>query len=261
MALNLAYAFVPASLWRAPLPRVGLATDWHLLWHHYRGRLPRCDLVLTDRAGAEAMARQGIAARAAILCGCERLFVDDAAPAAGLRDIDLLLVGNLNPAVQRERAPWLTRLAALGGHWRVQIRTGTFGEAYRRLLNRTRIVFHFSARGKAGRRAFEAANAGALIFQEEGNRDLPAFFRDRQECVYYRPDDLEDLIDYYLEHEPERQALAEAARAGAVVPVRGPLAGPGGRDREGLAEAARPGRAAGSWPTRARIYARAPGRR
>jgi len=215
LALNLAYGFVPAFLWRAPLPKVGLATDWNLLWHYYRGRLPRCDLVLTDGAGAEALAREGIAARAANLYGCERMFVEETAPPAGLRDVDVLFVGNLNPAVQRERAPWLARLAQLGRRWRVQVRTGIFGEAYRRLLNRARIVFHFSARGKLGRRAFEAANAGALIFQEEGNRELPAYFRDRQECVYYRPDNLEELIGHYLEHEQERLALTEAARARA----------------------------------------------
>ena len=141
------------------------------------------------------------------------MFVEDAGPPAGLRDIDVLFVGNLNPTVQRERAPWLARLARLGRRWRVQIRTGIFGDAYRRLLHRARIVFHFSARGKVGRRAFEAANAGALIFQEAGNRELPTYFRDRQECVYYRPDDVEELLAHYLEHEPERQALAEAARA------------------------------------------------
>jgi GT2 family glycosyltransferase/tetratricopeptide (TPR) repeat protein len=60
-------------------------------------------------------------------------------------------------------------------------------------------------------RAFEAANAGALIFQEEGNRELPEYFRDRRECVYYRQDNLEELTEYYLEHEDERRALAQAA--------------------------------------------------
>jgi GT2 family glycosyltransferase/tetratricopeptide (TPR) repeat protein len=215
LTLHLAYGSIPGCLWRAPLPKVGLATDWNLLWHYYRGRLSRCDLVLTDAAGAEALAREGIAAQAAALCGCDRGFVEEARPTSGLRDIDVLFVGNLNPAVQRERVPWLTRLARMGRRWRVQIRTGIFGEPYRRLLNRARIVFQFSARGKAGRRAFEAANAGALIFQEAANRELPAYFRDRQECVYYGPDDLEDLIAYYLEHEPERRALAEAGRVRA----------------------------------------------
>jgi glycosyltransferase involved in cell wall biosynthesis len=222
LALHLAYAFVPAGLWQAPLPRVALAADWNYLWHYYRGRLTRCDLVLTDSAGAEVLSREGISARAALLCGCDRLFVERAPQSAeqdkarGLRDIDVLFVGNLNPAVQRQRAAWLTRLARLGKRWRVQIRTGIFGEPYWRLLNRARIVFQFSARGKAGRRAFEAASAGALIFQEEGNREMPALFRDRQECIYYTADNLEELIEHYLQNEDERLALVEAARSRAA---------------------------------------------
>src|SRR5262249_44935385 len=76
----------------------------------------------------------------------------------------------------------------------------------------SRIVVHHSPRHKCGRRAFEAAAAGALVFQEQDNRELPAFFRDRQECVYYHPEELEALLEYYLDHEDERQALAAAAR-------------------------------------------------
>ncbi len=213
--LWLAYTTVPDCLWSAPLPRLGLAPDWNLLWHYYRLRLPDCDLAVTDSLGAELLNRAGLAhVRPGPLCGCERAFVEAAWP-DGPRDIDVLVVGNFNPAVQRERLPWLARLARLGRRWRVVLRAGVFGDAYRQLLARSRIVFHASARLKCGPRAFEAAAAGALVFQERGNRELPAYFRDRQECVYYGPDEAEDLLAYYLEHEEERRALAEAARARA----------------------------------------------
>jgi hypothetical protein len=108
---------------------------------------------------------------------------------------------------------WLGRLARLSRRWRVMFRTGVFGAAYRRLLARSRIVFHASNRHKVGPRAFEAAAAGALIFQERDNRELPTYFRDRQECVLYGPEEVEALLDHYLEHEEERRTLAEAARA------------------------------------------------
>src|SRR5207244_253635 len=36
VALHLNYITVPKSLWLAPVPVVGLATDWNLLWHSYR---------------------------------------------------------------------------------------------------------------------------------------------------------------------------------------------------------------------------------
>jgi Glycosyl transferases group 1 len=210
LVLYLPYTTIPPALWSAPVPIVGLAADWNLLWHAYRRRLPGCDLVLTDTAGVEVMARQGIHhARPANLFGCERAFLEFPSP-DGPRDIDVLFVGNLHPAVQAERLPWLARLAALGDHRKVVIRSGVFGDAYRELLGRARIVFNRSVRGEANKRAFEAAAAGALIFQEEGNRETPDHFRDRRECVYYNADNLETLLEYYLDHEDQRRALAEA---------------------------------------------------
>src|SRR5438128_9984349 len=41
IALYLPYTSIPACLWSAPVPIVGLAADWNLLWHWYRHSLPR----------------------------------------------------------------------------------------------------------------------------------------------------------------------------------------------------------------------------
>src|SRR6516162_5467859 len=51
IALYLPYTSIPGCLWSAPVPLVGLAADWNLLWHGYRQLLKACDLVLTDVAG------------------------------------------------------------------------------------------------------------------------------------------------------------------------------------------------------------------
>src|SRR5258707_12778130 len=48
IALYHDYATIPAGLWSATVPVIGLATDWNLLWHVYRHSLRRCDLVFTD---------------------------------------------------------------------------------------------------------------------------------------------------------------------------------------------------------------------
>jgi len=213
LVLWLPYTTVPHCLWSAPLPRLGLAPDWNLMWHYLRNRLSGCTAVVTDTLGAELCQRSGLThVRAGNLCGCDRVFVETSWTEQP-RDIDILVVGNFNPAVQRERSPWLGRLARLSRRWRVVLRTGVFGDSYRRLLARSRIVFHASNRRKVGPRAFEAAAAGALIFQEHDNCELPDYFRDRQECVLYRPDEVEELLEHYLEHEDERRVLAEAARA------------------------------------------------
>jgi GT2 family glycosyltransferase/predicted Zn-dependent protease len=213
LALGLHYTHIPACLWSAPVPVVGLAADWNLLFHWYRYSLMRqCELVLTDMPGVEVLARSGIHhARAANLFGLDRAFLDNPPP-EGPRDLDILFCGNLHPSVQRQRLPWLGRLAALAGRYRVAIRTGVFGADYRALLARARIVFNLSIRGEANLRAFEAAAGGALLFQEGGNREVPDYFRDRQEAVFYGDDNLETLLAYYLDHEDQRRAIAEAAR-------------------------------------------------
>jgi predicted O-linked N-acetylglucosamine transferase (SPINDLY family)/GT2 family glycosyltransferase len=212
VVLDLAYATVPRGLWSAPVPLVGLAADWNLLWHYYRHVAPRLDLLLTDAPGAEALRRAGWAhARAANLYGLERPF-REAPEAPGGRDIDVLFVGNLHPAVQRGRLPWLGRLARLAGRWKVVVATGVFGDEYRGLLARSRVVFNRSIRGECNRWAFEAAGAGALLFQEAGNAEVPAYLRPGRECVLYGENDLGPLLEHYLSHEADRAALAEAAR-------------------------------------------------
>jgi GT2 family glycosyltransferase/Flp pilus assembly protein TadD len=212
IVLNLSYASVPAGLWQAPVPLIGLAGDWTLLWHQYRHQLPRVDLVLTDVAGAETLTRAGLPhVRPATLFGLERAWLEES-PAEVLRDIDVLFVGNFHPAVQRERLAWLGRLAGLTERWRVVLTTGVFGTEYRQLLRRARVVFNRSIRGECNRRTFEAAAAGALLFQEADNREITAYFRDRQECVLYGEDDLETLLEHYLSHEDQRRALAAAGR-------------------------------------------------
>src|SRR5207248_3120149 len=128
--------------WSAPVPIIGLAPDWPLLWHYYRRRLRSCDLILTDAAGVETLQREGITlARPANLYGCERSFLPAGESSEKRRDIDILFVGNLNAAVQRDRLPWMMRLARLAQRWRVTIRAAVFGETYRQLLRRTKIVF------------------------------------------------------------------------------------------------------------------------
>src|SRR5439155_5972400 len=66
--------------------------------------------------------------------------------------------------------------------------------------------------GECNSRAIEATAAGALLFQEAGNDEVPRYFSEGREYVAYRPDDLETLLEYYLEHEDQRRAIAEAGR-------------------------------------------------
>ncbi len=213
VVLDLHYTTIPQCLWQAPVPLIGLATDWNWLWHAERRLLRHVDLILTDTQGVERLAQEGIHHTwAANLFGLEAGWLSATPATDSKRDIDVLFAGNMHPAVQRERLAWLGRLASIGEHWNVSIVRGVFDEDYRNLARRARIIFNRSIRGECNMRAFEAAAAGALLFQEEGNREIGAYFRDRQECVLYNDQNLEELLNHYLEHEDERRGIAEAAQ-------------------------------------------------
>ena len=212
VVLSLAYQSVPGWLWSAPVPLVVLAADAPLQWHWYRRALPHVERVLADAPTVARLVRQGIAhARPANLFGLAATFLEERPEED--RPTDILFIGNTHPAVQRQRLSWLGRLARLRGRWNVHIDTNVFGDEYIAQLRRARIVFNRSTRGECNRRVFEAAACGALLFQESTNVEVPALFRDRQECVFYNDDNLESLLEYYLEHEDERRAIAAAARA------------------------------------------------
>src|SRR5262249_9722175 len=157
------------------------------------------------------LTQSGIAnARAMNLFACEQAFLDGPWPQTP-RDVDVLFIGNFHFGVQRERLRWLGRLGDLADRWRVALHTGVYGEAYRQLLGRSRLLTTPARRGESTRRVFEAAAAGALLFQERGNAETETYLRAGKECVVYTDQDLEPLLHHYLEHEDQRQALAEAA--------------------------------------------------
>jgi hypothetical protein len=213
LVMPLWYTTIPQSFWNAPIPIIGLAADWNLLWHYYRHLLQDCDLVLTDAMGVERMLAQGISdVRYANLYGCIKETLNHEW-SEGPRDIDILFVGNLHPAVQRDRLPWLSRLSRFADRWNVQIYQGVFGQEYRNLLGRARIVFNRGIRKECNLRVFEAMAAGALLFQEEENPEVHSYLREGEECVYYREDNLESLLERYLTSEDERNAVARQAKA------------------------------------------------
>jgi GT2 family glycosyltransferase/predicted Zn-dependent protease len=206
-----AYSEVPQAVWEAPIPVVALAPDWNLLWHRYRAVAPRCELLLTDRAGVEAFRAAGV--RHVLCANLYGSLEPSKAPQAWAvpRDIDVLFIGNLNPAVQSERLRWLARLASLGERYKVVIRTAVAEDEYWHLLSRAKIVFSQNVSGRWSRRVFEAMAAGALVFHPEETPPLDPLVPG-EDYVAYTTCNLESLIETYLSDAHERERIAEHAR-------------------------------------------------
>jgi len=212
VALNAAYAPLPAWVAETPLPVVGLAADANLLWDAYRLVLPLCDRVLTDAPSAERLRRAGMAhVHVTNLYGGSDAWLPATPPEAG-RDIDVLFVGNLHPAVQAGRLPVVASLAQLAERHRVVIRTGVPFDEYRQLLQRSRVVLNPTARREWNQRVCEAAFCGAALAIEADNAEVFDVLRPGEDCVAFMPEDLVASIEALLANEDRRVAMARSAQ-------------------------------------------------
>jgi hypothetical protein len=204
---------LPADLHECEAPVVGVISDYNLTLPQLTALQSCFDVLLCDRAGVPLFERLGFRD---VRWFCQyswkrpfhRLHADVA------RDLDIGFAGNLNPAVQRERAPWLARLAELGARGvGVEVRQGLRGADYGRFLNRCRLGFNRSIRGEMNLRAFEVPACGALLLLERDNLEVRDFFADGEECVLYGDDDFEEIVASLLRDAARLRRIARAGHA------------------------------------------------
>ena len=207
---------LPRDLECCLVPVVGVMSDYNLSLPYLTRIWPFFDLLLCDRPGLQVLGRFPFA-KVEPFCqysfrpDVHRVYTDKAGKPIE-RDIDICFAGNMSPIVQKSRAPWIDKIRALDQRYRVFTNSVQIGEPYGRLLSRSKIVFNRSVRGEINLRAFEATSAGALLFMERENEEIRDYFEDGRECVLYGPDDLEKKLVYYLEHDTERERIANAGR-------------------------------------------------
>ncbi|MDP6507162.1 MAG: glycosyltransferase, partial [Planctomycetota bacterium] len=203
------YNPIPEGIEHSPYPTVATVGDWNLLFTSFKDDLKRFDWIVTDKSGVEMLRRGGFEN-----VDYWPMFAHDVYNHRRMENVeriyDVVMIGNFNHSIQRDRSHWLHRLAKLKNRFDIHLLCGIYGEDYTRLLNQAKIVFNRSIRGEMNMRAYEATACGALLFMEEDNLEINDFFKDRVECVLYNEDNLEELIEYYLTHDEERERIAEA---------------------------------------------------
>ncbi|MFN3531093.1 MAG: glycosyltransferase [Candidatus Brocadia sp.] len=87
--------------------------------------------------------------------------------------------------------------------------TMAFMEDMVRIFNEAKIVLNLGI-GKTGYqlRVFEALGCRSFLLTNEINMN-DRLFKDKEHLVYFNEQNIEDLISYYLNHEDEREAIAE----------------------------------------------------
>ena len=152
--------------------------------------------------------------------GCEKTF-------------DLTFVGSFGGSQNANRIPWLETLCSRFPQMKVwapaqdveqlspssPIRAHYAGTAWGwemyETLSRSRMTLnyhHSSAPHANNRRLYEATGVGALLITD-WKKDLHEMFEPGKEVVAYRtPEECVELVQYYLEHEDERNAIAQAGQ-------------------------------------------------
>ncbi len=202
---------LPAGLEHCPVPIVGVISDYNLALPYIAGLWPFFDTILCDRAGQELFANLSFAdVRYWCQYAHKRPF-HHRMPEIRTRDIDIGFAGNLNPAVQRERAPWLDRVRDLGNRGvGAELVSGQFGRAYGQFLNRCKIGWNRSIRGEMNLRGFEVPACGAVLMMERDNLEVRDFFEPDEECVLYDDDDFEQVVIDLLGDDDRRERIAAA---------------------------------------------------
>ena len=203
----------PRAIEKCPLRTVAAVSDWNIYYPQLEYNLARYDVVLTDRLGSQCLRLPRATPRYVTPLYSQRSTVHRRMDVA--RDIDVLFVGNLNHAIHAERGRCLERIAALSDRYAVAICGGIYDEDYARLLNRARIVFNHSVRREMNLRCFEALACGALLFVEEDNLEVGDWLRECEQVVFFRPENLIELLCHYLEHPEETERIARQGQARA----------------------------------------------
>lgn len=206
------YGPIPQDIAECPIPTLLIVSDWHENLTSVLAYAEAFDFVLADQGLVEILQARGFQNCAywpSYALYPERSYLHSP-PLERIWDV--VYVGSLNLALHPQRECYLQRLLALSERYRIRVETHLYGEEYNRLLNQSRLVFNYSIRGEMNLRAFEAAASGAVILMEENNREVHHYLPPGQACVLYNQDNFEAQMVYYLEHEAERQKIADTAR-------------------------------------------------
>jgi tetratricopeptide (TPR) repeat protein len=204
------YQGVPPGIERCPYPTILIVGDWNVGALQSLVHAEMFDALLADRSFLRILERYQFANGLYWPGFSFQPQIHRSLPAA--RDIDISFVGNLNSSVHLERSVLLDQVLQLRDQYQVVVSQGVWGDAYVELLNRSKIVFNYSVRSEMNMRAYEAPACGALLFMEANNLEVRDFLTDREHCVLYTPENLHELLVYYLSHDEEREAIAAAGQ-------------------------------------------------
>lgn len=118
---------------------------------------------------------------------------------------DVGFVGNIHP----NRKPFFEKLSK---KFNLHV-ARAFMDDMVKIFNESRIVINLGIGGTGiQQRVFEAMGCGSLLLTNEIPEDS-RLFEDKKHLVYFNDNNVEELIQYYLDHEEERETIAQQGYA------------------------------------------------
>lgn len=126
------------------------------------------------------------------------------------KEFDVIFTGCVSSPSYRKRSKYLWRLLKLGKRYKIFV--GFFNnleESYKTLV-KSKITIHCpSIQGGVNLRVFESIANGVLLLHEEGDKSIEEFFEDKKEIVLFNENNFEELIEYYLNNDEEREKIVK----------------------------------------------------
>lgn len=201
---------IPYGIENSTFPAIALISDWSMNLEATLRIAPLFSYIFIDKAGFELFKKIGFK-------NVEYLPLVGFYPSSFqiMPDIpkiyDMTMVGNMNDNIHSKRSHYLKKLALLSNKYNIKFFTGCYGENYIRVLNTSKITFNYTIHGGMNMRCYEAMACGSLLFIEEENIEAPLFLKDKVHCVYYNDNNLESLLEYYINNEKERNQIIKNA--------------------------------------------------
>ena len=136
----------------------------------------------------------------------------NASPVHPKKEYDVVITGTLSNFFYRKRGMYVWRLLKLANRYKVFAGRMPTVEGGFDIMKKAKIVIHCpSIQGGVNLRPFEAIACGALLLHDEGDRTIEEFFEPDKEVVLFNEENFEQKIEYYLNHDAEREQIAQRA--------------------------------------------------
>lgn len=120
---------------------------------------------------------------------------------------DIGFVGQKNPKLHKDRGKILNKLSKKYNLLAVE---GVWGENMSKIYSISKIGFNKSLSGDLNMRVFEVMSSGTMLLTDKIGNGISDLFRNGEHLIMYNTEnELNELIQYYLGNEDEREKIAK----------------------------------------------------